>query len=919
MTLLILVLVFILRTGLRLESDLENNSRQWPFPGALFGDELPPGVERTGPAAPRSARETRAPGFGGRSAGFASAPARDKEEETLKQRRTELNLLGTTDAAAGESRRNENVQFNLIDNNAQKDLNRRLGTTATVNPVLEAQHGYYGTEFGASIGRFSAASSQAGRDSWHGTLFETHSNSVLSARSFFQAGAVQPAHENHYGLSAGGPLGWGAKFGYLSLEGTQQKIRGSVNGDILIPTPAERSVLSTDPAKAAIISKWLAAYPNAAPNRTDVDSHLLNTNAPQNINTNAAGATWQLPLERKDRVIAHYLWTTQNVDAFELLPGQNPDTSTRSHNSRITWDHEINTNNVLSLTAGFDRLHSLLTPEPNAVGPQVTIGTVYTSLGPGAEIPLDRVQNRYRSALLYRRRQGNVEWTAGWDVARLQYNGREASSNRTNWYFRDDFGRDAITNFRLGIPSRFSTGIGAIDRGFRFWDQGYFAGARWQATPSLTVLFSLRYEPVAAPYEVNHITAMDLECDCNNFAPRFGLAEHLPGRFGVIRAAYGWSYAPLAASTMAQLRWDPPAFHKIEVQAPDLLNPLQGITIGPDTRVIFLDVPKDLKTPYSQQYNFSWEPPLPARWKLSLSYLGSRTWKLFYMWYANRAVPVPGIPLTTDTITARRLDPRYYDDRKIRNMGRAYFDAARINLASPPWHGSSVDVAYWFSKAIDTGSNYTTLAAGEDPKNEVSPSEFDVTQSLRGPSVFDQRHALSLRWTTELPKLRHTALAAEHWLGGWSASAVFLAKTGMPFTVFTGSDGPGHGNVDGDGGDRPNLIDPAVLGRTIDNPDTARMLLPISAFRFLAPGEQTGNLGWDTFRRGGIRNLNASLSRTWILRREQAITFRAEAVNLTNTPQFAEPITDMTSPAFGLITNTLNDGRNFQFTLQLRF
>jgi hypothetical protein len=176
-----------------------------------------------------------------------------------------------------------------------------------------------------------------------------------------------------------------------------------------------------------------------------------------------------------------------------------------------------------------------------------------------------------------------------------------------------------------------------------------------------------------------------------------------------------------------------------------------------------------------------------------------------------------------------------------------------------------------------------------------------------------------VHWTHELPKLRGAALGGEHWLGAWSVSAIFLAKTGMPFTVFTGSDGPGYGNVDGDGGDRPDVVNPAVLGRTIDNPDTSRQLLPLSAFRFLTPGEQRGNLGWDTFRRGGIRNLNAAISRTWVLHREQAITFRAESVNLTNTPQFAEPITDMTSPSFGLITNTLNDGRSFQFTLQLRF
>ena len=55
-----------------------------------------------------------------------AAPAPIAEEK-----RTELNLLGQTDVQAGESRRNENIQFNLIDNNALKDLNARLGTSAT--------------------------------------------------------------------------------------------------------------------------------------------------------------------------------------------------------------------------------------------------------------------------------------------------------------------------------------------------------------------------------------------------------------------------------------------------------------------------------------------------------------------------------------------------------------------------------------------------------------------------------------------------------------------------------------------------------------------------------------------------------------------------------------------------------------------
>jgi hypothetical protein len=36
-------------------------------------------------------------------------------------------------------------------------------------------------------------------------------------------------------------------------------------------------------------------------------------------------------------------------------------------------------------------------------------------------------------------------------------------------------------------------------------------------------------------------------------------------------------------------------------------------------------------------------------------------------------------------------------------------------------------------------------------------------------------------------------------------------------------------------------------------------------------------------------------------------------------PQFADPNPDLSSPSLGKITNTLNDGRSFQFTLQIQF
>jgi hypothetical protein len=146
-----------------------------------------------------------------------------------------------------------------------------------------------------------------------------------------------------------------------------------------------------------------------------------------------------------------------------------------------------------------------------------------------------------------------------------------------------------------------------------------------------------------------------------------------------------------------------------------------------------------------------------------------------------------------------------------------------------------------------------------------------------------------------------------------------LFKTGTPFTIITGSDGPGYGNVDGDNGDRPHILDPAILGRTVNHPDTAPGRLPRSAFAFPVPTDPRGNLGTNTFRKDGVANVNAAISRTFAIRGDSRLVVRAESVNLLNTPQFAEPWRELASPNFGSITNTLNEGRSMRFLLRFSF
>ena len=164
------------------------------------------------------------------------APEQSKSAEAATERptprapgddkRTELNLLGKTEVQAGESRRNENVPFNLIDNNALKELNARLGSSATVIPAFQPEFRYFGTEFGNTpSGPIHLSPASNSRD-FHGGISFTHSNSIFSARSFFQVGNVKPAHENNYGFVAGLGLWRGA---HLTLDGSGQKLRGSVN------------------------------------------------------------------------------------------------------------------------------------------------------------------------------------------------------------------------------------------------------------------------------------------------------------------------------------------------------------------------------------------------------------------------------------------------------------------------------------------------------------------------------------------------------------------------------------------------------------------------------------------------------------------------------------------------------------------
>ena len=148
-------------------------------------------------------------------------------------RRNELNLLGAVDSAAGESRRNENVQFNLIDNNALKDLNIRLGTNATIVTEFHPDRKYFGTEFGnnpASPIHLNSLTRSA-RFPWRRLV---HSLGQHLQRPIVLSGRRSAAGARKQ-LRIHGRLRTVARRSPDARGLASKQLRGSVNGNVLVP------------------------------------------------------------------------------------------------------------------------------------------------------------------------------------------------------------------------------------------------------------------------------------------------------------------------------------------------------------------------------------------------------------------------------------------------------------------------------------------------------------------------------------------------------------------------------------------------------------------------------------------------------------------------------------------------------------
>jgi hypothetical protein len=80
-----------------------------------------------------------------------------------------------------------------------------------------------------------------------------------------------------------------------------------------------------------------------------------------------------------------------------------------------------------------------------------------------------------------------------------------------------------------------------------------------------------------------------------------------------------------------------------------------------------------------------------------------------------------------------------------------------------------------------------------------------------------------------------------------------------------------------------------------------------------------GTTGRNILRGPGVVNFDLSLFRNFSLTEKLMLQFRAESFNLTNTPHFDNPGTNVNAASFMRITSAVADQRTFRFGLRAQW
>lgn len=390
-------------------------------------------------------------------------------------------------------------------------------------------------------------------------------------------------------------------------------------------------------------------------------------------------------------------------------------------------------------------------------------------------------------------------------------------------------------------------------------------------------------------------------------------------------------------------------------------------------------IAQDFEIPYSYQFSFGFQRELPGDFILDVSYAGRLGRKLFAQadtsqvlnfkdptsgqflldafnnlqrqliagqtptaqpWFENQVGPggtnliATALPdLVTIGDVADTLVILYANGLLDYNVGVSSQFATNsyiTNLASSNYHGMLVSLQKQFSQGLQFDLNYT-WSHSIDNQSSVANTVFgglicDLRdlRVCRGPSDFDIRHLVNANFIYELPFGKgkffgeNASGFVNQLIGGWSVSGIYTYRSGLPFSVTTGSF-PVSYLVDSPAVLNGNLS--ALSGAIHDDGSSIQFFGDVdnALAQFRNPfGGETGNR--NNLRTGSFWNLDLGISKSFSLPWEgHRLQIRADAFNALNHNVFGTPNANFNSSSFGQITTSASSPREFQFAIRYDF
>lgn len=820
---------------------------------------------------------------------------------------------------------------------------------------------------------------RGGTNDWHGSLFEFHSNDELRSRPFFdQGGNPKPRFTyNQFGGTVGKAIVRDKTFFFGSYEGNYN--RGENTILTTVPTPAMvggnfsgvPGVTLFNPAAPGRTPFGSNTIPAASinPASAAIASQLPAPNLSGFANNYIANTPYENDYQKVDaRIDQHFSDSTSaflrygysNVRGLDSSPfgnviGSGAFDRVVGQQAIANVTHSFTPALLTEFRFGYNRYTTNL-GAGNAAGalglgfgnslPGITIPGMLP-LGTPANQPMYGVDNGFDWVSNWTYHSGHHNVRFGVDIRRMRTDGFYGGlqfGGAGNAIFSPGATLSAgaggisplggfansFASFLLGAPGQIGATAFTEQPSIRQSEYGTYLTDTIQVGTKLSLDLGVRWD-VFSPLEPRraggamfydpsnnslnyagvgganmHWTGYDL----NNVAPRVSFA-YSPTTKTAIRGGYainyfqnpylysGWmpTFTGIAAGVNGSFVPAPGVFGTTAgVTAPSFAGTTSLVNGTPAPNIPLNVVPRDIKTPYTQNFSLQVQQEVLPGSVLSVGYVGVLGRQLPYTQELNAALPgtgTAGLPLIG---FGRTASTTLYTTGLTSN-----YNSLQVSLTKRFSQRLSFQGSYTFSKAL----GYTSGI------NNMLLNPFDRAANY-GPLDWSRQHVLSISHVWELPfgagtnHLNHGMIA--QLVGNWQLNGIFSWATGSPLTI---TSDPLFCNC-------PNV----TPGATVNGPVTVPGNIGPGASFFdtgaISTGAGLGNLGRGSLLGPGFTNYDMSLFRSFVFRDQYKLEFRGEVYNIANSPRFGNPVTSLTSPSFGQVTNTLNGAFGRQFDVAVR-